>query len=188
MEERHLEQRGERRVHGEVGGVQLRLGVGVPVRRKRHVEALREAHERLANSEKELEATSRREADLRAGRIATFSDCTQTEAIVSQRSGSQALGPEESENLSVGAVMTLVNTLASHVLNGSPFEMFLGFLACVAAGAACGFVNGCVVDLSGLPLLQLPKRQLNIICLDAANALEQSSRLLLLRILNTPMR
>lgn len=48
-------------------------------------------------------------------------------------------------DLSVGAVMTLVNTLASHVLNGSPFEMFLGFLACVAAGAACGFVNGCVV-------------------------------------------
>ena len=45
------------------------------------------------------------EADLRAGRIATFSDCTQTEAIVSQRSGSQALGPEESENLSVGAVI-----------------------------------------------------------------------------------
>lgn len=48
-------------------------------------------------------------------------------------------------DLSVGAVMTLVNTLASHVLNGTPFEMFLGILACVAAGAACGFVNGCVV-------------------------------------------
>ena len=45
------------------------------------------------------------EADLRAGRIASFSDCTQTEAVVSQRSGSQQLGPEESENLSVGAVI-----------------------------------------------------------------------------------
>ncbi len=36
----------------------------------------------------------------------------------------------------------------------------------VVAGSGCtnpaGVVNGCVVDLSGLPLLQLPKRQLNI--------------------------
>ncbi|NML09371.1 TonB-dependent receptor [Sphingobium sp. AR-3-1] len=36
----------------------------------------------------------------------------------------------------------------------------------VIAGSGCtnpaGVVNGCVVDLSGLPLLQLPKRQLNI--------------------------
>ena len=45
------------------------------------------------------------EADLRAGRIASFSDCTQTEAVVSQRSGSQDLGPEESENYTVGAVI-----------------------------------------------------------------------------------
>jgi ribose transport system permease protein len=48
-------------------------------------------------------------------------------------------------DLSVGAIMTLVNCLASHVLNGSPIEMLLGMLLCMAAGAACGFVNGCVV-------------------------------------------
>jgi len=48
-------------------------------------------------------------------------------------------------DLSVGAIMTLVNCLASHVLNGSPAEMMLGVVICMAAGAACGFVNGCVV-------------------------------------------
>jgi ribose transport system permease protein len=48
-------------------------------------------------------------------------------------------------DLSVGAVMTLVNTLASHLLSGSPFEIFLGVLACLATGLLCGFVNGCVV-------------------------------------------
>lgn len=48
-------------------------------------------------------------------------------------------------DLSVGAVMTLVNTLASHLLSGSPFEMFIGFLACLGTGLLCGFVNGCVV-------------------------------------------
>jgi len=36
----------------------------------------------------------------------------------------------------------------------------------VVAGSGCtnpaGVANGCVVDLSGLPLLQLPKKQLNI--------------------------
>ncbi len=48
-------------------------------------------------------------------------------------------------DLSVGAVMTLVNCLASHVLSGSPAQIALGMLACLAAGAACGFMNGCVV-------------------------------------------
>lgn len=48
-------------------------------------------------------------------------------------------------DLSVGAVMTLVNTLASHLLSGSPVEMFLGLLACLGTGMLCGFVNGCVV-------------------------------------------
>jgi ribose transport system permease protein len=48
-------------------------------------------------------------------------------------------------DLSVGAVMTLVNTLASHLLTGSPFEIFLGFVACVGTGMLCGFLNGCVV-------------------------------------------
>ena len=48
-------------------------------------------------------------------------------------------------DLSVGAIMTLVNCLASHLLNGSPAEMALGALICMAAGALCGFINGCVV-------------------------------------------
>ena len=48
-------------------------------------------------------------------------------------------------DLSVGAIMTLVNCLASLVLNGSPLEMTLGVLLCMATGAACGLVNGCVV-------------------------------------------
>lgn len=44
------------------------------------------------------------EADLRAGRIASFSDCEQAAAIVSQREGSTDLGPEESESFSAGLV------------------------------------------------------------------------------------
>jgi ribose transport system permease protein len=48
-------------------------------------------------------------------------------------------------DLSVGAVMTLVGCIASHLVNGSAGEIALGIAACLAAGAACGFVNGCVV-------------------------------------------
>jgi ribose transport system permease protein len=48
-------------------------------------------------------------------------------------------------DLSVGAVMTLVNCLASHLVTGSPAQMALGMVACLAAGAAFGFLNGCVV-------------------------------------------
>ncbi len=48
-------------------------------------------------------------------------------------------------DLSVGAIMTLVNCLASHLLSGGPFQLLLGILGCLAAGAACGFLNGCVV-------------------------------------------
>lgn len=48
-------------------------------------------------------------------------------------------------DLSVGAVMTLVNTLASHLLSGSPTEIVFGFIICLLTGALCGFVNGCVV-------------------------------------------
>nr|WP_321358891.1 TonB-dependent receptor [uncultured Hyphomonas sp.] len=44
------------------------------------------------------------EADLRAGRIASFSDCDQAQAVVSQRQGSTELGPEESESFSAGLV------------------------------------------------------------------------------------
>ena len=48
-------------------------------------------------------------------------------------------------DLSVGAVMTLVGCIASHLVNGSPSEIAWGIAACIAAGSACGFVNGCVV-------------------------------------------
>ena len=48
-------------------------------------------------------------------------------------------------DLSVGAIMTLVNCLASHVLSGGPVEILLGMALCAATGAFCGFVNGCVV-------------------------------------------
>jgi ribose transport system permease protein len=48
-------------------------------------------------------------------------------------------------DLSVGAVMTLVNCLASHLLAGPPAAILLGMVACLAAGALAGFVNGCVV-------------------------------------------
>ena len=48
-------------------------------------------------------------------------------------------------DLSVGAVMTLVGCIASHLVDGSPAEIAFGIVACIAAGAACGFVNGCVV-------------------------------------------
>lgn len=48
-------------------------------------------------------------------------------------------------DLSVGAIMTLVNCLASHLLSGSPTQIFLGMVTCLATGALCGFINGCVV-------------------------------------------
>ena len=48
-------------------------------------------------------------------------------------------------DLSVGAVKTLVNTIASHLLNGSPMQIAFGMVISLAAGAACGFVNGCIV-------------------------------------------
>jgi outer membrane receptor protein involved in Fe transport len=45
------------------------------------------------------------EADLRAGRIANFDDCTRTQSVVSNRSGSQDLVPETSENFTVGLTL-----------------------------------------------------------------------------------
>jgi ribose transport system permease protein len=48
-------------------------------------------------------------------------------------------------DLSVGAIMTLVGCLASHLVAGSPGQIAFGLVLCVFAGAACGFVNGCVV-------------------------------------------
>ena len=48
-------------------------------------------------------------------------------------------------DLSVGAGMTLVNCLASHLVTGSPVQIVLGVVACLAAGTAFGFLNGCIV-------------------------------------------
>lgn len=48
-------------------------------------------------------------------------------------------------DLSVGAIMTLVNCLASHLLNGSVWQVAFGMIISLLAGAACGFINGCVV-------------------------------------------
>lgn len=48
-------------------------------------------------------------------------------------------------DLSVGAVMTLVNCVASHLLVGSPAALLGGTVVCLAVGALAGFVNGCVV-------------------------------------------
>ncbi len=48
-------------------------------------------------------------------------------------------------DLSAGATMTLVNCLASNLIFGSGAAMAGGIVACLLAGIACGFVNGCVV-------------------------------------------
>ncbi|HMR29569.1 MAG TPA: ABC transporter permease [Geminicoccaceae bacterium] len=48
-------------------------------------------------------------------------------------------------DLSVGAVMTLVNCLASVLVNGSGGHILLGVVICLAAGTLAGLVNGLVV-------------------------------------------
>lgn len=48
-------------------------------------------------------------------------------------------------DLSVGAVMTMVNTLGSYILVGSPWQIFGGVVLCLAVGALAGFINGCVI-------------------------------------------
>ena len=48
-------------------------------------------------------------------------------------------------DLSVGAVMTLVNCLASVLVNGSGVHILLGVVVCLAAGTLAGLVNGLVV-------------------------------------------
>ena len=48
-------------------------------------------------------------------------------------------------DLSVGPVTTLVNCLASRVLDGSASQITFGILACLAAGTLCGVINGCLV-------------------------------------------
>jgi ribose transport system permease protein len=48
-------------------------------------------------------------------------------------------------DLSVGAVMTMVNCLASNLLSGSPLQIAFGMVVSVLAGAAFGFLNGVIV-------------------------------------------
>ena len=48
-------------------------------------------------------------------------------------------------DLSVGAVMTLTNCVASVLLNGSPAEILFGALVTLLCGTAFGFMNGCIV-------------------------------------------
>jgi Ribose/xylose/arabinose/galactoside ABC-type transport systems, permease components len=48
-------------------------------------------------------------------------------------------------DLSVGAVMTLTNCIASELLTGTPAEMLFGALLTLACGAAFGCVNGLIV-------------------------------------------
>ena len=48
-------------------------------------------------------------------------------------------------DLSVGAVMTMVNCIASDHLAGGPLHIIFGVILCLAAGAGAGFLNGCVV-------------------------------------------
>lgn len=48
-------------------------------------------------------------------------------------------------DLSVGMVFVLANCLASHLVVGSAWPAALGVLAVLAAGAACGFMNGLII-------------------------------------------
>jgi ribose transport system permease protein len=48
-------------------------------------------------------------------------------------------------DLSVGAVMTMVNCLASNLVSGTPLQIVFGMIVCLAAGAAFGFLNGVIV-------------------------------------------
>jgi ribose transport system permease protein len=54
-------------------------------------------------------------------------------------------------DLSVGAVMTMVNCIASHVVNGSAGQMWLGILICLLAGGVAGLVNGIIVVYGRIP-------------------------------------
>lgn len=45
------------------------------------------------------------EADLRAGRIASLDDCGRSQSVVSERQGSDQLGPEENNSYSLGVVL-----------------------------------------------------------------------------------
>ena len=48
-------------------------------------------------------------------------------------------------DLSIGAIMALTGAIASEVVNGSPFEVAVGVVMVIGAGALCGLVNGLIV-------------------------------------------
>lgn len=48
-------------------------------------------------------------------------------------------------DLSVGPLMTLTNCFGSHVMAGTGGSIVLGIIACLGLGAACGFMNGCII-------------------------------------------
>jgi ribose transport system permease protein len=48
-------------------------------------------------------------------------------------------------DLSVGAVMTLANCIASVLVNGTPAQIVFGMLVTIACGTAFGFANGLIV-------------------------------------------
>jgi ribose transport system permease protein len=48
-------------------------------------------------------------------------------------------------DLSVGPMLALANCLASNLVSGSPGEIALGIVAVLAAGVACGLLNGAII-------------------------------------------
>lgn len=48
-------------------------------------------------------------------------------------------------DLSVGAVMTMVNCLASNLVSGTPLQIVFGIIVSLLAGTAFGFLNGVIV-------------------------------------------
>ena len=48
-------------------------------------------------------------------------------------------------DLSVGAILALTNCLASNVVNGTPLEVAFGIVLVLAAGTACGLLNGVII-------------------------------------------
>ena len=48
-------------------------------------------------------------------------------------------------DLSIGALMTLVDCLAASVLDGSPIQIALGCVLCLVVGTLCGAINGLIV-------------------------------------------
>ncbi|PSL15358.1 ABC transporter permease [Shimia abyssi] len=48
-------------------------------------------------------------------------------------------------DLSIGSILVLVRSVASHVLHGSPLEVAVGLVACLGVGFGAGIINGAIV-------------------------------------------